>query len=261
MKWREFGPSLCESLQFTSCTSCSQRLRTGDTPRAWLCFPSLVSHSHGTSAEQPMEQQTQLATGQESNWQVLADNRSLLHFGLLQAVTFQKSSSAVCQRMQYSSIHSTRDQDGREAEQQPLCERCSGLQRHFCPWFWRLARNCGISERVCSLERFVKMRSSELFPTACCHRKQLGKTAEKEVGPEHQGLDRDGVVQLMGFHLWLKMSNGDVIHVTVMRTLVHSLSAPQLSTSLPQQEQQQKTAVGRGSTSGAARHAAWSSSA
>lgn len=261
MKWRGFDTSLWEPLWFTNCTSCSQRLRTGSTPWAWLCFLSSVSHSQGTSAEQPMDHQTQLATGQKSSKQVLADNRSLLYFGLPQAVTFQKSSSAVCQRMQYASIHSTRDQDGREGKQQPLCERCSGLQGHFCPCFWRLSRNCGIDERVCSLERFVKVLSSEPFPTVCFHRKQLGKTSEKELGAEHQGLDRDGVVQPMGFQLWLKMSNGDVLPVAVMRTLVHNLGAPQLSTSLPQQEQQQKTAVGRGSTSGAARHASWSSSA
>lgn len=177
MKWRGFDTSLWEPLWFTNCTSCSQRLRTGSTPWAWLCFLSSVSHSQGTSAEQPMDHQTQLATGQKSNKQVLADNRSLLYFGLPQAVTFQKSSSAVCQRMQYASIHSTRDQDGREGKQQPLCERCSGLQGHFCPCFWRLSRNCGIDERVCSLERFVKVLSSEPFPTVCFHRKQLGKTS------------------------------------------------------------------------------------
>lgn len=141
----------------------------------WLCFPSLVSHSHGTSAEQPMEQQIQLAVGQKSNWQVLADNRSSIYFGLPQAVTIQKSLAAVRQRLQYSRIHSTRDHDGREGKQQPLCGGCSGLQRQFCPWFWRLARNCGIGERVCSLERLVKMCSSEPFPTVCCHRTGLGK--------------------------------------------------------------------------------------
>lgn len=81
------------------------------------------------------------------------------------------------------------------------------------------------------------------------------------MGPEHQGLDRDGVVQPMGFQLCLKTSNGDVLPVTVTRTLVHNLGAPQLSTSLPQQEQPQKTAVGRGRMARAARRAARGSSA
>lgn len=42
MKWKGFGPSLWEPLQFVSCMSSSQRLRTGGTPLGMSLPPFLT---------------------------------------------------------------------------------------------------------------------------------------------------------------------------------------------------------------------------
>lgn len=44
MKWRGFGPSLWEPLQFARCKSYSERLRTGDTPLLPFLSEPLPQH-------------------------------------------------------------------------------------------------------------------------------------------------------------------------------------------------------------------------
>lgn len=148
------------------------------------------------------EQQRWLARGQKSYWWVLADNSSLLCFGLPQAdtisissVIIQKSSAAACLSRMLKDLEATSRHPCRKGQSwqgKGAADPLWGM--HWAPrtpLFLLLEANRGLwvqREGLQGLERLVRMCSSEPLPATCCHRTDLGKTAEKQVGGERQGL-------------------------------------------------------------------------
>lgn len=146
------------------------------------------------------------------------------------------------------------------------CEECTGLQGHLCPCFWKLAGNCGIKEKVCKVLRgLLKHIALNLY------------LQHAVIGPAWENSweirRRESRASLgMGWSsLWTSHSNWkQAMEISSLLWQsgplqswcgMRNLGAPQPPASLPHRDQQQATAAGRGSASGADGSAAWGSSA
>lgn len=103
------------------------------------------------------EQQRWLARGQKSYWWVLADNSSLLCFGLPQAdtisissVIIQKSSAAACLSRMLKDLEATCCK-GQSWQGKGAADPLWGM--HLCPCFWKLTGDCEFKEKVCKVLR------------------------------------------------------------------------------------------------------------
>lgn len=164
MKWRGLGSSLWEPLQFVSCTSRSQRLRTGRTPLGMPLLPFL---------SEPLQQSSPWSSKHSWPWNRNPADKSLQTTDPYYMLVFCKLSpfrsqqqlwAKGCSRLQYSNIHSTRDQDGREGKQQPPMRDDLGSQDTSVLGFGGGQGIVGSMRKFAVLRGLLKCIALNLFP-------------------------------------------------------------------------------------------------